>query len=177
MRKNRDFREVKDEKRLDERVLQVDRVTRVVKGGRRMRFRALVVVGDGKGSIGFATAKANEVSTAVKKASSKAAKHMILVETNRGTIAHQVLASYSGATVLLKPAAEGTSVVAGGVVRTICELAGIKDLLSKMLGSKNKMNNVQAVFKALAQLRPVRGKQPNVKKEAEVAAAAEVVEK
>jgi small subunit ribosomal protein S5 len=161
MRKN--FREVKDEKRLDERVLQVDRVTRVVKGGRRMRFRALVVVGDSKGSIGFSVAKANEVATAVKKASSRAAKHLFLVPVVNGTIPHETRATYNCASVLLKPAAECTSIVAGGVVRTICELAGIKNLLAKMLGSKNKMNNVQAVFKALGQIKPVRGKQPNIK--------------
>jgi len=142
-------REPNQEKEFDERVLQVDRVTRVVKGGRRMRFRALVVVGDRKGKIGFGVAKANEVAGAVKKAVNSAKKKMVQIPVIKGTIPHEVRATYSGASILLKPASEGTSIVAGGVVRTIAELAGIDNLLSKMLGSSNKMNNVRAMFKAL----------------------------
>lgn len=138
------------EKEFDERVLQVDRVTRVVKGGRRMRFRALVVIGDRKGRIGFGVAKANEVAGAVKKAATLAKKHLVKVPVVKGTIPHEVRASYSGADIFLKPASQGTSIVAGGVVRTIAELAGIENLLSKMLGSSNKMNNVRAMFAALA---------------------------
>lgn len=139
----------KGESELEERVIEVDRITRVVKGGRRMRFRALVVVGDRKGKIGFGIAKANEVAGAVKKASAKASKKMMNVPVKNGTIPHEVRASYSGAEVLLKPASEGTSIVAGGVIRVIAEVAGIENLLSKMLGSANKMNNVQATFVAL----------------------------
>lgn len=147
---NRENPRERAEKQFDERVIEVDRVTRVVKGGRRMRFRALVVVGDRKGSIGFGIAKANEVAGAVKKASTKAQKKMMPVPTINGTIPHEIRAKFSGADVLLKPASEGTSIVAGGVVRIIAEVAGIKNLLSKMLGSSNKMNNVQATFKALS---------------------------
>ncbi len=158
MRKNNQFREVREEKKYDERVVQVDRVTRVVKGGRRMRFRALVVIGDRAGKIGFGVAKANEVAGAVKKASAKAQKHMFKVNVVNGTIVHEVRATYNGADVLLKPASEGTSIVAGGVVRTICELAGIENLLSKMLGSSNKMNNVRATFKALDSFKDVASK-------------------
>lgn len=143
------------EKELEERVIEVDRVTRVVKGGRRMRFRALVVVGDRKGKIGFGIAKANEVAGAVKKASTQAAKKMMLVPVKNGTIPHEIRARYSGAEVFMKPASEGTSIVAGGVVRIIAEVAGIENLLSKMLGSSNKMNNVQATFKALSMFKQV----------------------
>jgi len=151
MRKNRNQDPtIEKEKQFDERVLQVDRVTRVVKGGRRMRFRALVVVGDRKGKIGFGVAKSNEVAGAVKKANNLAIKKMIKVPIINGTIPHETRSAYSGADVLLKPASEGTSIVAGGVVRSIAELAGIENLLSKMLGSSNKMNNVRATFKALS---------------------------
>jgi len=151
MRKNRNQDPTTEkEKQFDERVLQVDRVTRVVKGGRRMRFRALVVVGDRKGKIGFGVAKSNEVAGAVKKANNLAVKKMIKVPIINGTIPHETRYTYSGADVLLKPASEGTSIVAGGVVRSIAELAGIENLLSKMLGSSNKMNNVRATFKALS---------------------------
>lgn len=139
-----------EEKQFEERVVQVDRVTRVVKGGRRMRFRALVVIGDQKGKIGFGVAKSNEVAGAVKKASKLAQKKMIMVPIVNETIPHQITGNYSGAVVLLKPASPGSSIVAGGVIRTIAELAGIGNLTSKMLGSNSKMNNVQAMFKALS---------------------------
>jgi small subunit ribosomal protein S5 len=151
----RDNRGERAEKELDERVIEVDRVTRVVKGGRRMRFRALVVVGDRKGKIGFGIAKSGEVAGAVKKASAQAAKKMIVIHVKNGTIPHEVRAKYSGAEVFMKPASEGTSIVAGGVVRIIAEVAGIENLLSKMLGSSNKMNNVQATFKALSSFKQV----------------------
>lgn len=157
MRRNRPHKDGyrEEEKAFDERVLQVDRVTRVVKGGRRMRFRALVVVGDRKGKIGFGVAKANEVAGAVRKASTQAQKHLIQVPVINGTIPHEIRASFSGADILLKPASEGTSIVAGGIIRTIAELSGIENLLSKMLGSSNKMNNVQAMFKALTSFKDV----------------------
>ncbi|MCL4387058.1 30S ribosomal protein S5 [Patescibacteria group bacterium] len=141
------------EEAFEEKVVQIDRVTRVVKGGRRMRFRALVVVGDKNGKVGLGVAKGNEVAVAVRKAVGKAKNKMITISLKGTTIPHEVTAQHAGAKVFMKPASEGTGVIAGGAVRAVLEVSGIKDILSKMMGSNNKINNVYATIEALKKLR------------------------
>lgn len=138
----------------EERVVEISRVSRVVKGGRRIRFRILVVIGDQKGKIGYGIAKGNEISIAVKKAVVQAKKRMIDVPIINDTIPYEITQDLGSSKVFLKPASQGTSVVAGGVVRVIAELAGIKNLLSKTIGSANKVNNVKTVFRALSSFDP-----------------------
>lgn len=140
----------------EERVVAVDRISRTVAGGRRMRFRALVVVGDRNGRVGVGIAKSNEVASATAKASKKAKKNLISVAIVNDTIPHDVLYRYGSAEVLLKPAPAGSSVIAGGPVRAVVELAGIRNITSKILGgTSNKLNNVMATYEALRSLRPV----------------------
>lgn len=140
----------------EERVVSVDRISRTVAGGRRMRFRALVVVGDRNGRVGVGIAKSNEVASATAKATKKAKKSLISVPVIDGTIPHDILYRYGSAEILLKPAPAGTSVIAGGPVRAVVELAGIRNVSSKILGStSNKVNNVMATYEALRSLRPV----------------------
>lgn len=141
-----------EEKQFDERVLHIDRVARVVKGGRRFRFRALVAVGDRKGRIGVATAKGADVTAAVSKATETAKKHFIDVKLYNGTLPHEVQAKVSGANILLKPASPGTGLIAGGVVRILLEVGGVKNALSKSLGSSNKVNLAYATLEALQTL-------------------------
>src|SRR6185312_639171 len=129
-----------EEKQFDERTLHIDRVARVVKGGRRFRFRALVVVGDKKHKVGIGIAKGADVTAAVAKATEVAKKHFITVPLYKGTLPHEVESKVSGARILLKPASAGTGLIAGGVVRTILEVAGVSNALSKSLGSTNKAN-------------------------------------
>lgn len=144
----------REEKEFDERVLEVARVSRVVKGGRRIRFRATIALGDHKGRVGIGMGKANEVSIAVQKAATQAKKKIITVPIVEGTIPYEVLSTYGAAKVLLKPASSGSSIVAGGAVRTIVELAGITDILAKILGSKSLVNNAFAVIKGLGSFDP-----------------------
>ncbi len=146
--------EKREPKEYDEKVIEVARVSRVVKGGRRIRFRALVVIGNHNGKVGMGIAKATEVSEAVRKATTYAKKHIIIVPIISGTIPYEITMKHGGARVLLKPATEGTSVVAGGSIRSVAELAGISDLLSKSLGSSNKINCVTATIKALSSFNP-----------------------
>lgn len=146
--------EKREPKEFDERVIEIARVSRVVKGGRRIRFRALLVLGDHKGRIGMGVAKANEVAEAVKKATALAKKHMVNIPIINGTIPHEIISKHGGARIMLKPASEGTSIVAGGSVRTVAELAGITDLLAKSLGSSNKINTVTATIKGLTSFNP-----------------------
>lgn len=143
-----------EEKQFDERTLHVDRVARVVKGGRRFRFRALVVVGDRKNRVGIGSAKAADVTAAVTKATEVAKKHFIEVSLYKGTLPHETESKVSGARILLKPASAGTGLIAGGVVRTILEVAGVKNALSKSIGSTNKTNTAYAVIAALESLTP-----------------------
>ena len=138
---------------IEERVIQIDRITRVVKGGRRLRFRAIVAVGDGNGRVGLAVDKSSEVVGAIQKATRKARKNMINVNLSETTIPHEVTAEFAGAKVFLKPAQKGTGVIAGGAVRPILEVAGIKDILSKIQGSSSKLNNSYAAIEALKMLR------------------------
>src|ERR1700761_9156700 len=143
-----------EEKQFDERTLHIDRVARVVKGGRRFRFRALVVVGDRKHKVGIGTAKGADVTAAVTKATEVAKKSFVDVSLYKGTLPHEVDYKVSGAHILLKPASAGTGLIAGGVVRTILEVAGVHNALSKSLGSSNKANTAYATLDALQKLVP-----------------------
>lgn len=136
-------------KEFDETTIQIYRVSRTVAGGRRMRFKALVAVGNHKNKIGIGVAKGNDVTSAVQKASSKAKKSMITFNMDGETICHEVETKVTGANVLMKPAAPGTGIIAGGVVRSIIGLTGVKNLISKSLGSTNKVNIAYAVIEGL----------------------------
>jgi len=138
---------------LEEYVVQVKRCSKVVKGGRRMSFSAVVVVGDHKGSVGYGLGKANEVADAIRKGGDIARKTMFRVKLNGTTIPHDVLGKFSASKVMLKPAVDGTGVIAGGGVRSVLNLSGIHNVLAKSLGSNNKWNVVHATINALQQLR------------------------
>jgi small subunit ribosomal protein S5 len=148
------LKEMDEEKQFDEQVLHVDRVARVVKGGRRFRFRALVAVGDHKNRVGIGSAKGADVTAAVSKAVDIAKKNMVTVPIYKGTLPHEAQTKVGGAKILIKPASAGTGLIAGGVVRTILELAGVSNALSKSLGSSNKTNTAYATIDALKSLTP-----------------------
>ena len=140
----------------EQKLLDVARVVRVVAGGRRFRFRVVMVIGNQKGKVGVGVAKGQDVSLAVEKATAKAKKHLIEIPLLKGTIPHQVEAKYSSAKVLLKPGRPGRGVVAGGAVRVICNLAGIENISAKIIGrTSNKLNNAQATISALKKLKSV----------------------
>jgi small subunit ribosomal protein S5 len=138
---------------LEERVVAVNRVAKVVKGGRRFSFAALIVVGDKNGKVGYGLGKAKEVPDAIRKAGMKAAKRMIKVSIENGTIPHEVLGLFGAGEILLKPAGEGTGIKAAGACRSILELAGVKNVLTKSVRGSNPHNVVKATFKALESLR------------------------
>lgn len=145
------FRHVEDD--FQDRVVSINRVTRVEQGGKTMRFDALVVVGDGKGHYGFAMRKSGEVPDAMKKALTAAKKDLRSVKIVKGTIAHEVAGSHTATKVVLKPAPAGTGIVAGGAVRAVLELAGIKNIVSKVYGSRTAINVIRATDAALQQLK------------------------
>lgn len=146
--------EIREEKQYDERVVHIDRVARVVKGGRRFRFRALVVVGDHKGKVGIGIAKGADVTAAVTKAVEVAKKHIVKINLYKGTLPHEAEAKVSGAHILVKPASPGTGLIAGGTVRTVLEVSGVSNVLSKSLGSSNKINVAYATVAALESIEP-----------------------
>lgn len=136
-----------------EAIVKIGRVTKVVKGGRRFRFTALVVVGDKNGTVGFGTGKAKEVPDAIKKALDDAFKSLVKVNINGTTINHDIEHKYNASRILLKPASEGTGLIAGGAARPVLELSGVKDIIAKSLGSNNPNNLVQATVEALSRIK------------------------
>ena len=142
------------EKQYEERVVAINRISKTVKGGRHMRFAALIVIGDGKGNFGFGTGKAAEVPDAIKKALESAKKNMFHISiVKNGTIAHEIIGEFGSAKVYLKPAPEGTGIIAGGPVRAVLELAGIKNIYSKVYGSRTPINCVRATAAGLSSVK------------------------
>lgn len=164
----------KEPKEFEEEVIQIDRVVRVVKGGRKLRFRATVAIGNRKGKIGIGIGKSNEVTGAIQKAIAKAKKNLIKIPLDGSTIPHSIKFKFKAARLLLLPAVPGTGLIAGGTIRKVLELAGVKDILSKSLGTTNKLNCSKVAFLALKALVPnpnmlkrkvEQKKEPEAKKE------------
>lgn len=165
-RQDRRERKPREDSEFDKVLVSVRRVTKVVKGGRTMRFSAVVVVGDRKGNVGIGTGKAKEVPAAIDKATLQAKTNMVKINIVNGTIPHETIGKYGTSKVLMLPAKEGTGIIAGGSSRAVIELAGIKDIVTKIHGSTNKINCVRATLRGLSSIRTVeqvarlRGKNP-----------------
>jgi len=156
---------IEQQAELIEKVIAINRVTKVTKGGKKLHFSALVVVGDTKGRVGFALEKANEVADAIRKSLTKAKKELFRVPLEGTSIPHEIVGEYGAAKVLLKPASEGTGVIAAGPVRAICEAAGIKNILTKCLTSNNPINVIKATVDGLKNLKAEYGKEDNQEKD------------
>ena len=152
---NRKPRRDQREQEFEERVVVINRVTKVVKGGRRFRFAAVVVVGDKKGRVGFGTGKANEVPDAIRKGIEDAKKNLINVKLINGSLPHANTGTFGAGEVFVRPASEGTGVIAGGAIRDIMELAGVTDVLTKCIGSRTPINMIRATFNALDEMKTV----------------------
>ncbi len=149
---NEAHKKEKGESELSEKVLYVNRCSKVVKGGRKFSFSALILVGDGNGRVGYGFAKANELTDAIRKGGEAARKNMVVCPREGTTIPHEIIVHWDGSKILFKPAPEGTGVIAGSKVRAVLELAGIKDVMAKNLGSSNPINQVKATFQAIEEL-------------------------
>ncbi len=171
----------KEPKEFEEEVIQIDRVTRVVKGGRKLRFRATVAIGNKKGKVGIGVGKSQEVTGAIQKAIAKAKKDMLKVNLDGSTIPHNIKIKYKSSKILLLPASPGTGLIAGGTIRKVLDLAGVKDILSKSYGTTNKVNNTKATYEALKLLkitpRMLKREQEKAKKKAEAAKQSKAPEK
>ena len=152
MEHQKNFDKDPKEKEFVEKLVTLNRTSKTVKGGRRMSFSALTVVGDGKGRVGYGLGKANDVSEAIKKSIDKAKRNLITVPMKNGTLPHEIIGKYKSSEVLLKPACSGTGIIAGGTVRAIMESAGTTDVQSKSLGSNSAVNVVRATFDAISKL-------------------------
>jgi len=152
MEHQKNFDKEPKEKEFVEKLVTLNRTSKTVKGGRRMAFSALTVVGDGKGRVGYGLGKANDVSEAIKKSIDRAKRNLVYIPLKNGTLPHDVLGKYKSSSVLLKPACSGTGIIAGGTVRAIMDAAGATDLLSKSLGSSSSVNVVRATFDAITKL-------------------------
>ncbi|OGY44398.1 MAG: 30S ribosomal protein S5 [Candidatus Buchananbacteria bacterium RIFCSPHIGHO2_02_FULL_40_13] len=146
----------KEQPEFEQQIVDLARVTRVMAGGKRMRFRACVVIGDKKGQVGVGLAKGRDVALAVEKAVAKAEKNLTKVNLVNGTIPHEIYVKVGAAKVLLKPAPAGTGIIAGGASRLVLELAGVKNVVSKIMGTNNKISNVDATIKALSSLKKIK---------------------
>lgn len=165
--KKRGFRGApkREQPEFEQNIVEISRVTRVMAGGKRLSFRACVVIGDRKGRVGLGVAKAKDVPMAVQKAVKQAEKSLIKVGLREGTITHEIKAKFGSARILLKPAPVGTGIISGGAVRVVLELAGIENIVSKIFGTNNKINNIKATLQALSSLKKSRFSKKELKKE------------